>query len=110
MRILDEAVVESERLSHRYIPGRQLPDKAVSLIDTAAARVAVSQAATPAALEDCQRQLDAIATALRILQREVEAGADHAERIGELQSQAETLSARREALEAYGQMYLKEEI
>jgi len=97
--ILDEAVVESVRLSHRYIPGRQLPDKAVSLIDTAAARVAVSQAATPAALEDCQRQLDAIATALRILQREVEAGADHAERIGELQSQAETLSARREALD-----------
>jgi type VI secretion system protein VasG len=97
--ILDEAVVESVRLSHRYIPGRQLPDKAVSLIDTAAARVAVSQAATPAALEDCQRQLDAIATALRILEREVEAGADHAERIGELKSQAETLSARRGALD-----------
>ena len=97
--ILDEAVVESVRLSHRYIPGRQLPDKAVSLIDTAAARVAVSQAATPAALEDCQRQLDAIATALRILQREVETGADHAEQIGELQRQAETLSARREALD-----------
>ena len=97
--ILDEAVVESVRLSHRYIPGRQLPDKAVSLIDTAAARVAVSQAATPAALEDCQRQLDAIATALRILEREVEAGADHAERIGELESQAETLSARRGALD-----------
>ena len=97
--ILDEAVVESVRLSHRYIPGRQLPDKAVSLIDTAAARVAVSQAATPAALEDCQRQLDAIATALRILEREVETGADHAEQIGELQRQAETLSARREALD-----------
>jgi len=97
--ILDEAVVESVRLSHRYIPGRQLPDKAVSLIDTAAARVAVSQAATPAVLEDCQRQLDAIATALRILEREVETGADHAERIGELERQAETLSARREALD-----------
>ena len=97
--ILDEAVVESVRLSHRYIPGRQLPDKAVSLIDTAAARVAVSQAATPAALEDCQRQLDAIATALRILEREVETGADHAEQIGELKSQAETLSARRGALD-----------
>jgi type VI secretion system protein VasG len=97
--ILDEAVAESVRLSHRYIPGRQLPDKAVSLIDTAAARVAVSQAATPAALEDCQRQIDAIATALRILEREVEAGADHAERIGELESRAEALKARREALD-----------
>ena len=53
VRILDEAVDAAVRLSARYIPSRQLPDKAVSLIDTACARVAMSQAATPAAIEDC---------------------------------------------------------
>ena len=92
--ILDEAVVESVRLSHRYIPGRQLPDKAVSLIDTAAARVAVSHAATPPAVEDCQRQIDAISTNLRILNREEETGADHAERIQELEGQSAALTAQ----------------
>ncbi len=96
--ILDEAVVESVRLSHRYIPGRQLPDKAVSLIDTAAARVAVSHAATPPAVEDCQRQIDAISTNLRILNREEETGADHAERIQELEGQSAALTAQYETL------------
>src|SRR5262249_20361332 len=58
VRILDEAVAESVRLSHRYIAGRQLPDKSVSLLDTACARVAMSQAATPAAIEDLRRRID----------------------------------------------------
>ncbi len=57
VRILDEAVSEAVRLSARYIPARQLPDKAVSLIDTACARVAMSQNAVPAAVEDRQRRL-----------------------------------------------------
>jgi len=97
--VLDEAVVESVRLSNRYISGRQLPDKAVSILDTAAARVAIGQAATPAAVEDCRRQIDAIATTLGILRREQEAGAVHATRIAELESQRESLVARHAALD-----------
>ncbi|GAB2511323.1 type VI secretion system ATPase TssH [Microbulbifer agarilyticus] len=54
VRIADEAIVASVKLSHRYIPGRQLPDKSVSLLDTACARVALSQTATPSAIEDAQ--------------------------------------------------------
>jgi type VI secretion system protein VasG len=56
VRILDEAVVDAVRLSARYLPARQLPDKAVSLLDTACARVAMSQAAAPPAIEDRRRQ------------------------------------------------------
>jgi len=98
--VLDEAVVESVRLSHRYISGRQLPDKAVSLIDTAAARVAIGHAATPPAVEDCQRQIDAIATTLGILRREEETGASHAERIKELEAERTKLMERHAALKA----------
>ena len=58
VRILDEAVEDAVRLSHRYITDRQLPDKAVSLLDTACARVALSQSATPPALEDCRREIE----------------------------------------------------
>lgn len=57
--LLDEAVSAAVKLSHRYIPARQLPDKAVALLDTACARVAVSQSAPPAQLEDCLRHLAA---------------------------------------------------
>ena len=59
VQILDEAVEAAVRLSHRYIPARQLPDKSVSLLDTAAARVAISQHAVPPAVEDCRRRIAA---------------------------------------------------
>ena len=62
VRILDEAVSEAVRLSARYIPSRQLPDKAVSLIDTACARVGMSQAAVPPPIEDRQRRIALIDT------------------------------------------------
>ena len=78
VRILDEAVEASVRLSHRYIAGRQLPDKSVSLLDTACARVGVSRAATPAAVEDARRRIDQLEVELRILGREQAGGADHA--------------------------------
>ncbi len=84
VRILDEACQRAVRLSARYIPGRQLPDKAVSLIDTACARVAMSQAATPAPVEDRRRRIGLIDTELAILDREIAAGADHAARRAEL--------------------------
>ena len=80
VRILDEAVTETVRLSARYIPARQLPDKGVSLLDTACARVSMSQAATPAALEDRIRRLDRIATESAALGREAATGGDHAKR------------------------------
>ena len=84
VRILDEAVSEAVRLSARYIPARQLPDKAVSLIDTACARVAMSQNAIPAPIDDRQRRLGLIDTELKIVEREMSSGADHTARRDEL--------------------------
>jgi type VI secretion system protein VasG len=80
VRILDEAVSEAVRLSARYIPSRQLPDKAVSLIDTACARVSMSQAAIPPAIEDRERRTGLIDTEVAILEREMASGGDHGER------------------------------
>jgi type VI secretion system protein VasG len=70
VQILDEALEAAVRLSRRYIPARQLPDKAVSLLDTACARVAISQHAVPPELEDSQRRIDALETELEIIGRE----------------------------------------
>ena len=78
--LLDEAIQAAVRLSHRYIPARQLPDKAVSLLDTACARVAVSQYATPPALEDCQRRLRDLQVERDIIAREEAIGIEAAER------------------------------
>ncbi len=90
VRIMDEAIVESVRLSSRYMPGRQLPDKSVSLLDTACARVALSQSATPAPIEDTERELDQIAANLSTLSRENAALGNCQSRIDELtQRQAE---------------------
>jgi type VI secretion system protein VasG len=84
VQILDEAIDSAVRLSHRYIPARQLPDKAVSLIDTAAARVAVSQHAMPAELEDSKRRVEALEVEIQIINRETAVGLDHAARIAEV--------------------------
>ncbi len=81
LRILDEAVESSVRLSHRYITGRQLPDKCVSVLDTACAKVNISQAATPAPIEDCRRRIDQLTAELEALEREAAVGANHSERI-----------------------------
>ena len=75
-RLLDEALEAAVKLSHRYIPARQLPDKAVSLLDTACARVAISQHAVPAEVEDCRRRIEALETELEILGREEAIGMD----------------------------------
>jgi len=80
VQILDEALEASVKLSSRYIPARQLPDKSVSLLDTACARVAVSQHATPAEVEDCQRRIEALETELEIIAREKAVGVDTAAR------------------------------
>ena len=69
------------RLSHRYLAGRQLPDKAVSVLDTACARLALGQNSIPAAIEDATREIDDLAVQTRVLEREAALGADHAERL-----------------------------
>ena len=84
VRILDDGAAAAVRLSHRYLPDRQLPDKAVSVLDTACARLALGQAAIPAALEDAMRQVDDIAVQTRVLHREQATGADHGERLAQL--------------------------
>jgi type VI secretion system protein VasG len=81
VRILDEGLLAGVKLSHRYLPDRQLPDKAVSVLDTACARLALGQNSTPPAIEDSIRTLEDLAVQTRILERESAAGADHAERL-----------------------------
>ena len=76
VQVLDEAIEAAVKLSHRYIPARQLPDKSVSLLDTSCARVAISQHAMPAEVEDCQRRIEALETELEIIGREKAVGMD----------------------------------
>ena len=70
IRIRDEAVTEAVRLSHRYISGRQLPDKAISVLDTACARVALAQSGTPALLENVAKAMERLSTEIAALRRE----------------------------------------
>src|SRR5882762_527224 len=79
VQLLDEALEAAVRLSHRYIPARQLPDKSVSLLDTACARVAISQHAVPPEVDDCRRRIEALETELQIIARETAVGVDTAE-------------------------------
>ncbi len=98
VRILDEAIDDAVRLSARYIPSRQLPDKGVSLLDTACARVSMSQAAIPAPIEDRMRRLDLVAAELASLSREAVTGADHIKRVAELEAEKDQASKELEAL------------
>ena len=98
LRILDEAVTATVRLSHRYIAGRQLPDKAVSVLDTACARLSLGQNSTPARLEDIVRQLDALEVQKRVLERETKIGADHAERLEQIGTAIDTAKLDEAAL------------
>ena len=81
VRILDEGVAAAVRLSHRYLAGRQLPDKAVSILDTACARLALGQNSMPASLEEASRRIDDLAVQERVLSREAAVGVDHSERL-----------------------------
>lgn len=84
IRVLDEAVTEAVRLSHRYISGRQLPDKAISVLDTACAKVALGQSATPALIDEADKRLLREKAELAALEREAASGAWHETRIAEL--------------------------
>jgi type VI secretion system protein VasG len=94
VRILDEGLVAAVKFSHRYLPDRQLPDKAVSVLDTACARLALGQNATPPAIEDATRQIDDCTVQTRILERESALGADHAEGLAALLKHKAATEAR----------------
>ncbi|MHB1225026.1 MAG: type VI secretion system ATPase TssH [Gemmatimonadaceae bacterium] len=98
VRILDDGLESAVRLSHRYLPDRQLPDKAVSVLDTACARLALGQNTTPPLLEDCMRRLDDLAVQERVLLREAAVGTDHGERLAAIAEQRAECEARRDEL------------
>ncbi len=97
--VLNEAVVDAVRLSNRYISGRQLPDKSVSLLDTACARVAIGQGATPPAVEDNRRRVEQLGVAIDVLERETTTGGEHEKKLNELKAERETVQAELKALE-----------
>lgn len=99
VRLFDEAITEAVRLSARYISGRQLPDKAISVLDTACAKVALGQSATPSAIEDTRRHLDRLAAERSALEREAAVGALHAARLAELTEQQKQLNDTLTALQ-----------
>lgn len=99
VRILDSGVDAAVRLSHRYLPDRQLPDKAVSVLDTACARLALGQSATPGPIEDLRRQINDLDVQTRVLMREQAAGANHAERLENIASSRSNVQERLAVLE-----------
>lgn len=94
VRILDEAIVECVKLSHRYITGRQLPDKSVSVLDTACAKVAIGQGATPAAVEDATRRIQNLTSEIDALEREQVTGAEHDDRLADLNAKRSETEAQ----------------
>ncbi len=94
MRISDAAIVAAVNLSHRYIPARQLPDKAVSLLDTAAARVAISQSATPAMIEDARVAIAAREAERAALVSDSDLGVDDKERIAAIDADIAALKEK----------------
>jgi len=100
VQLLDEAIEAAVRLSHRYIPARQLPDKAVSLLDTSCARVAVSQHAIPAEVEDSRRRIEALDVELAIIGREESVGFDIGTRRVEAEQRLAAEHERLKGLEA----------
>jgi type VI secretion system protein VasG len=99
VRILDEAVRSATKFSHRYLAGRQLPDKAVSVMDTACARLSLGQNATPPMIEDAMRQVDDLDVQQRVLERETAVGVDHSERLSTIAKQKTEVAARLKTLE-----------
>jgi len=99
VRIYDEAITEAVRLSHRYISGRQLPDKAISVLDTACARVALGQSATPALLEDSGRRIERLDARVKALRRDTSAGEDHASALASLGEERASAAAGQAALQ-----------
>ncbi|MBP0590311.1 type VI secretion system ATPase TssH [Paraburkholderia sp. LEh10] len=100
VQILDEALEAAVKLSHRYIPARQLPDKAVSLLDTACARVAISQHAVPAEIDDALKRIDALKTEQAIIAREKSIGIEVESRESQTSAALDRERQRLQQLEA----------
>ncbi len=98
--ITDAALIDSVRLSHRYLPARQLPDKSVSVLDTACARVAIGLTTSPSAVEDATRMISQIDREIALLEKETRMGRDHQERMAELVAQKEATTNQLAALNA----------
>jgi type VI secretion system protein VasG len=107
VRIADAALVAAVNYSHRYIPARQLPDKAVSLLDTACARVAISQSTKPAALADAQAAIEALEQERAALVSDRELGSQSEERIVKLDEDVAALKMKHGVLESEWQAQLK---
>jgi type VI secretion system protein VasG len=105
VRILDEGLTSAVKLSHRYLPDRQLPDKAVSVLDTACARLALGQNSTPPAIEDATRTLEDLVVQARVLEREAALGVDHSQRLSDI---AASRAATEEHLAGLKARYEKE--
>jgi type VI secretion system protein VasG len=98
VRILADAVAAGVKLSHRYLAGRQLPDKAVSVLDTACARLALGQNSIPPVIEDATREMDDLIVQEGILKREQEVGADHSDALAEIAARKALVETRLAAL------------
>ena len=94
VRILDEAITEAVRLSHRYITGRQLPDKAIGVLDTACAKVALANGSTPAVIDDARKRIERTDVEIAALEREIATGTTGP---GQAERHAERLAALRAA-------------
>jgi type VI secretion system protein VasG len=105
VRILDEAIVECVKLSHRYITGRQLPDKSVSVLDTACAKVAIGQGSIPAPIDDAKRHIHNLEAEINALEREQVTGAGHDSRLEELKAD---LKKTEEELAKFQEQFEKE--
>jgi type VI secretion system protein VasG len=99
VRILEEAIDDSVKLSHRYISDRQLPDKSVSLLDTACAKVALGQSSTPPAIEDTRRIIEHADVEIGILEREQAVGVDHADLLADVKQKKEAAQTKLTALD-----------
>jgi type VI secretion system protein VasG len=97
--LLDEALEDSVKLAHRYIPDRQLPDKSVSVLDTACARVAISQKAVPAEIDDCRRRIESLKVESGIIDREAAMGVATGERMKNVREKLEEEQKRLADLE-----------
>ncbi len=100
VRILDEGLSSAVRLSNRYLPDRQLPDKAVSVLDTACARLSLGQNSIAPAIEDAHRTLEDLAVQTRVLEREQAVGGNHSERLANIAAQMSETQQRLASLNA----------
>jgi type VI secretion system protein VasG len=103
VRILDDGLDAAVRLSARYLPDRQLPDKAVSVLDTACARLSLGQSSAPAPLESANRRIQDLDVQHRVLSREQALGLDHSERLAEIARERAVAEAKlNELMERWG--------